>query len=82
MTYDFPAETRCTCRLPKGEVCGESALSITVTKLTCAGGNARSGERADHDVVTVRIADCELSGPGGGIRLGLLLELTDKNSGT
>jgi hypothetical protein len=45
------------------------------------GTYARSGERADHDVVAIRIAESELSGPGGGIRLGLLLELTDKDSG-
>lgn len=49
---------------------------------SCTPGTyGRSRERADHDVVTVRIAESELSGPGGRIRLGLLRELTDKRSG-
>ena len=72
----------------------EPAIPVVAEPLTIdnpaipVGGNrletfsaATSGERADHDVVTVRIAESELSGPGGGIRLWLLLEVTDKGSG-
>jgi hypothetical protein len=35
-----------------------------VTEVAC------SRERADHDVIPVRIADSELSGPGSGIHPG------------
>jgi hypothetical protein len=45
------------------------------------GRFARSGKRADHHVVTVQIAECELSGSGSGILPGLFLEPTDKGSG-
>jgi hypothetical protein len=56
---------------------------VLATPCSCSSAaerHARSGKRADHNVVTVWISERELSSPSGPVRPGFLLELLDQGS--
>ena len=57
--------------LPQREPC-----SLCVHLLELSGRS----ERTDHDVITIRITECEFAGAGIGVQMGFLFQSSDKGA--
>ena len=82
MLVDFSVKKK---RQPKRQSCpviSNFAAQTSIQTRNPATFNELLGKRADHDVIPVRISECEFHSSSVRVQVGLLLELSDESACT